>query len=129
MLRMALVTVDSANTVIGCAIAVHRVLGPGLFESVYEPCLAYELHRAGLRFERQVLLPLVYEGVRLSQAFRADFIVEDELLVEVKSVERLQPVHQMQVLTYVKLAGLTKGLLINFNVPLLKEGVRSIVRT
>jgi GxxExxY protein len=124
---MALVTVDSAATVIGCAIAVHRTLGPGLFESVYEPCLAHEMHKAGLRFQRQVALPLIYDSIRFPQAFRADFIVEDELLVELKSVEHLQPVHHSQLLTYLKLAGLRKGLLINFNVRLLKEGLRSIV--
>ncbi len=125
---MALVTVDSAEAVIGCAIAVHRALGPGLFESVYEPCLAHEFDKAGLRFQRQTSLPLVYDGVRFPQAFRVDFIVEDELLVELKSIERLQPVHHAQLLTYLRLAGLRKGLLINFNVPLLKQGVKSVVR-
>lgn len=125
---MTLVTVDSAEKVIGCAIAVHRALGPGLFESVYEPCLAHEMGKAGLRFQRQVLLLLIYDGIRFPCAFRADFVVEDELLIELKSTERLQPVHQAQLLTYLKLAGLKKGLLINFNATLLTQGLKSIVR-
>ena len=113
--------------VIGCAIAVHRTLGPGLFESVYEPCLAYEMTKAGLRFDRQVALPVSYDGFVFDRAFRVDFVIENELIVEVKSVERLLPVHHTQLLTYLKLAGLRKGLLINFNAPLLKQGLKSIV--
>jgi len=122
-----LITVKSASRVIECAITVHRTLGPGLFESIYEPCLAHEMQKAGLRFERQVVLPLTYDGLRFPKAFRVDFIVEHELLVELKSIERFQPVHSMQVRTYLKLADLRKGLLINFNVPLLKDGIKSIV--
>jgi GxxExxY protein len=125
---MGLVTVDCANAVIGCAISVHRALGPGLFESVYEPCMAHELEKAGLRFQRQVSLPVIYDGVRFPHAFRVDFVVESELLIELKSVERLQPVHNTQLLTYLKLAGLHKGLLINFNVALLRQGLKSVVR-
>lgn len=124
---MSLITVPSADAVIKCALTVHRALGPGLFESVYERCLARELEDSGIRFERQLSLPLVYKGVEISKAFRVDFIVEGELLVELKSAERLLPMHQMQVRTYLKLAGLTKGLLINFNVPLLRDGLKSVV--
>ena len=108
---MALITTPSADSVIGCAIKVHRALGPGLFESVYEPCLAHEMAKAGLRFAKQV----------------ADFVVEDELIVEVKSLEKVLAVHATQVLTYLRLTGLRKGLLINFNVPVLKEGLKSFV--
>jgi GxxExxY protein len=124
---MALVTTPSTETVIGCAIKVHRALGPGLFESVYEPCLAHELTKAGLRFERQVTLPVTYDGVSLGRAFRTDFIIERELIVEVKALEKILPVHGSQVLTYLRLSGLRKGLLINFNVPVLKEGLKSFV--
>jgi GxxExxY protein len=124
---VALITTDSAGVVIGCAIAVHRALGPGLFESVYEPCLAHEMTKAGLRFDRQVALPVIYDGLVFHRAFRVDFVVEDELILELKSVEHVAPVHHTQLLTYLKLSGLRKGLLINFNVPLLKEGLKSVV--
>jgi len=124
---MSLVTVESAEPVIGCALTVHRALGPGLFESVYEACLARELEETGIRFERQVALPLLYKGIQFSKAFRVDFIIEKELLVELKSIERVLPVHLMQVRTYLKLAGLRKGLLINFNAPLLRDGLKSVV--
>ena len=124
---MALVTVGSAETVIGCAIRVHARIGPGVFESVYLPCLAYELAKAGLHFKQQVTVPLVYDGLVFDQAFRADLIVEDELIVEVKSVEQITPVHLKQLLTYLRLTGLRKGLLINFKSSLLKDGIRSVV--
>ncbi len=124
---MVLVTTPSTETVIGCAIKVHRALGPGLFESVYQPCLAHELTRAGLTFEQQVTLPVTYGGISFDRAFRADFIIERELIVEVKALERILPVHASQVLTYLRLSGLSKGLLINFNVPVLKEGLKSFV--
>ncbi len=124
---MVLVTTPSTETVIGCAVKVHRALGPGLFESVYQPCLAYELDCAGLTFEQQVTLPVTYGGVSFERAFRADFIIEHELIVEVKALEKILPVHASQVLTYLRLSGLRKGLLINFNVPVLKEGLKSFV--
>lgn len=124
---MALITTPSADSVIGCAIKVHRALGPGLFESVYQPCLAHEMAKAGLRFARQVVIPLTYDGLAFPHGFRADFVVEDELIVEVKSLEKVLPVHATQVLTYLRLTGLRKGLLINFNVPVLKEGLKSFV--
>ena len=124
---MALVTTASAQTVIGCAIKVHRTLGPGLFESIYQPCLAHELVKAGLYFEAEVTVPLVYDGLTLSRAFRVDFIVERELILELKSIETIAPVHSSQILTYMRLTGLRKGLLINFNVPVLKDGIKSFV--
>jgi len=124
---MALVTVDSAERVIACAIRVHSTTGPGLFESVYEPCLTHELTKAGVKFKRQVLVPLIYDNMVMAQAFRADLIIEDELIVEVKSVEQLTPLHEKQLLTYLRLTGLRKGLLLNFNARLMKDGIRSVV--
>ena len=117
-----------AHTVIGCAIAVHRALGPGLLESAYGRCVRHELTRRGVRFRPEVPLPLIYDGVTLDCAYRVDLIVEDELMVELKSVDRLLPIHQTQVLTYLKLADLHHGLLINFNVSRLVDGVRSVLR-
>ena len=124
---MALVTVDSAELVISCAIKVHSATGPGLFESVYELCLTHELAKAGVKFRRQVLVPLIYDSIVISQAFRADFMIEDELIVEVKSVDQLTALHHRQMLTYLKLTGLRKGLLLNFNAPRLKDGLKSVV--
>ncbi len=124
---MSLVTTESTSRVIGCAIRVHRALGPGLFESVYEPCLAYELTRAGVRFERQLTLPVTYGDVVLERAFRIDLLVEGDLIVELKSVESFTPLHRTQLKTYMKLAKIRKGLLLNFNVTLLKHGIRSVV--
>ena len=124
---MALVTTPIATTIIGCAIKVHRELGPGLFESIYGPCLSIEMTKAGLAFRDEVILPVTYGGVTFKRAFRADFIVENEVLVELKSVEAFAPVHATQVLTYMRLAKLRKGLLFNFKVSVLKEGIRSFV--
>jgi len=125
---MALITTPLATAVIGCAIRVHRALGPGLFESVYEPCLADELSRGKIEFKRQVSVPIKYGGREIGPGFRLDFLIEEELVLELKSVEKLLPVHEKQVLTYLKLTGLRKGLLMNFNASLLKQGIRSIVR-
>ena len=115
-------------SVIGLAIKVHRALGPGLFESVYQPCMAHEMRKAGVRFEQQKPISVVYDGLVFDRTFRADLIVEDELIVEIKSVEKLTPLHHAQLLTYLKFTGLRKGLIINFNVPVLKEGLHSVVR-
>lgn len=117
-----------ARKTIGCAIEVHKTLGPGLLESVYEQCLARELAAAGLTFQRQRRLPLRYRDLELDAACRVDFVIDGILLIEVKSVEQLLSVHTAQVLTYLKLLDLHDGLLINFNVPLLVQGIRSIVR-
>ena len=116
-----------AERVIGCAIEVHRTVGPGLLESAYEVCLEKEFKQNNVSYARQVAVPVSYKGVDLECGYRLDFVVENELVVEVKSVECLLPVHKAQALTYLKLTGLPQGLLINFNVPLLKNGVCSVV--
>lgn len=113
------------DIVIGSAIAVHRALGAGLFESVYERCMCEELDLARVRFERQVPLPLKHKRVNFPIAFRVDLIIEDWLIVELKAVERLLAVHEAQVLTYMRLSGARQALLINFNVPILKDGLKS----
>jgi GxxExxY protein len=110
--------------IIGAAIEVHRQLGPGLLETVYEECLAWELQAAGLYILRQPLIPLVYKGLRVDHAYRIDLIIEQTVLVELKHVERLTPVHQAQLLTYLRLTGLRTGLLLNFNTEALVEGIR-----
>jgi GxxExxY protein len=112
--------------VIGLCIEVHRELGPGLLESAYEEALAYELSSARMAFERQREVPLQYKGTALSCGYRLDFVVERDLIVELKSVQELLPVYHAQVLTYLKLERRPLGLLINFNVPVLKEGIRRI---
>ena len=112
------------STIIGAAIEVHRNLGPGLLESVYEVCLAYEFNLKKLKFNRQQLLPIVYKGVILNCDYRIDFLVENKVIVEIKSVKDLAAVHEAQLLSYLKLRGEGLGLLINFNVPLLKDGIR-----
>ena len=114
---MALITTPTVDRILGCAIRVHRELGPGLFEPVYENCLAHLLAKASLTFTRQVAVSLEYEGLILPCAFRADLIVENEVLVEIKAAERVIPVFHSQVLTYLRCSGLRKGLLLNFNAP------------
>jgi GxxExxY protein len=115
---------DSRTTsIIGAAIEVHRQLGPGLLESAYEQCLCHELHLRQLAFKCQVDLPVSYKGLQLDCGYKIDLIVNDEVIVELKSVERILPVHEAQLLTYLKLSGKTVGLLINFNVPLLTQGI------
>jgi GxxExxY protein len=113
--------------VIAAAIEVHRVLGPGLLESAYESCLCRELELAGLAYERQRALPVSYKDVRLDCGYHMDVVVGGELVVELKSCERLLPVHSAQLLTYLRLGGFHVGLLINFNVPLLKDGIKRLV--
>ena len=114
--RVARATVDAA-------VKVHRVLGPGLLESVYEVCLAHELRRRGLYVETQAPFPVVYEDIRLDAGLRLDMVVEEQLIVELKAVEKMNPLFKAQLLTYLKLTGKRLGLLINFNVPLIKDGV------
>ena len=118
---------DASHAVIGAALKVHNVLGPGLLESAYDACLFHELKQAGLHFEHEVHLPVVYEGVQLATDFRVDFIVGKSLIVELKCVERVLPVHRAQVLSYLKLTALPLGLLINFNVPYLRQGIFRII--
>ena|SRR5580698_6795268 len=110
--------------VIGFAIEVHRQLGPGLLESAYEECLCYELGNAAIGFRRQVSLPIVYKSVHLDCGYRLDIVVEHQVVIELKTVERILPVHEAQMLTYLKLSGLCVGLLLNFNTPALKGGIR-----
>ncbi len=113
--------------IIGAAIEVHRHLGPGLLESTYETCLAYELQSAGLKVERQKSLPVIYKKIAIDQGYRLDLLVEGQVIVELKSIEKLTSVHEAQILSYLKLSGCKVGLLINFNVKLLKYGVRRFV--
>jgi GxxExxY protein len=114
------------EAIIGASIEVHRALGPGLLESAYLACLIFELGQQGLSYRKEVALPVDYKGVRLDCGYRIDLIVEDTVIVELKAVEILLPVHQAQVITYLKLTGKAVGLLINFNVPLLKDGIRRL---
>ena len=113
--------------IIGSAISVHRILGPGLLESAYEECLCFELSQSKLRFERQVPLPVVYKDVRLDCGYRMDLVVENMVIIEIKAVERIIPVHEAQLLSYLKLADKRVGLLINFHIPVLKNGLKRIV--
>ena len=114
---------DLTHEIIGAAMVVHDALGPGLLESVYEECLCRELSLRGLAFRRQVDLPVSFKGVKLAVACRADLIVADAVVVELKAVEQVLPVHEAQLLTYVRLSGKRVGLLLNFNVPALKDGI------
>lgn len=114
---------DVTDKVIGAAIRVHKTLGPGLLESVYETCLAHELVKAGLNVERQVELPVVYDTVKLDCGFRIDLLVEDKVVVELKAIEKTQPIHEAQLMTYLRLSGKPVGLLINFNLLRLKDGI------
>ena len=118
---------DCSGAVIGACIEVHRHLGPGLLESAYEHCLVYELEVLGLRFERQRPVPLRYKGVELDCGYRLDLVVEDALIVEIKCVDRLLPIHQAQLLTYLRLTNLDAGLLVNFRETVLKNGLRRLV--
>lgn len=113
-----------ARSVVDAGLKVHSALGPGLLESAYEHCLAFEMERRGLAVRRQIALPIVYEGVKLDAGYRIDLLVAERVVVEVKAVDVLTPVHQAQILTYLKLSGCRVGLLMNFNVPLFKSGVR-----
>ena len=110
--------------IIGCAIEVHKELGPGLLESAYEECLFYELKRAGLNAERQVPAPVVYKDIKLDCGYRMDILVEKRVIIELKTVDAIIPVHEAQILTYMKFAKKEIGLLINFNVTLLKNGIK-----
>jgi GxxExxY protein len=113
--------------IIGAAIEVHKVLGPGLLESAYEGCLAHELSLAKISFERQVPLPVTYKLLQLDCGYRLDFLVEKTVVLELKAMDGLQPIHEAQLLTYLKLGGWPIGLLINFNVPVLKKGIKRMV--
>jgi GxxExxY protein len=118
---------DITGSIISASIKVHNELGPGLFESVYEEILTYELRKRGHVVEKQVEIPVVYEEVKMDTGFRADLIVDREVIVEIKSIELVTPVHKKQVITYLRLSGLKIGLLINFNEELLKNGVTRLI--
>ena len=118
---------EITERVIAAAIAVHRALGPGLLESAYEACLAYELAEGGLAVERQKALPVTYRSVKVDCGYRIDLLVEGLVIVELKAVQRLDPIHEAQLLSYLKLSGCKVGLLINFNVKMLKDGLRRMV--
>jgi GxxExxY protein len=114
--------------IIGCAIEVHKQLGPGLLESAYEECLCYELLKAGLKFERQKPVPIIYKEIKLDCGYRMDILVENSVVVELKTVDALNPVHEAQVLTYLQFANKNIGLLINFYVIRLKDGIKRYIR-
>ena len=118
---------ELSSAILGAAIEVHRVLGPGLLESAYEHCLAREFSLRNIPFEQQKSLPVHYKGTRLDCGYRLDFVVSDTVVVEVKAIDALLPIHQAQLLSYLKLGGWKLGLLINFHVPLLREGIKRVV--
>jgi GxxExxY protein len=118
---------ELTEKIIGAAIEVHKALGPGLLESAYEECLAHELSSANLLFQRQVPLPVTYKSLQLDCGYRLDFLIEKTVVLELKAIEALQPIHEAQLLTYLKLGGWPIGLLINFNVPVLKNGIKRMV--
>lgn len=118
---------EIAKIVVDSAFKIHSTLGPGLFESVYETLMAYELNKRGLTVVAQKCLPMVYDGIRLERGFRADLLVNGKVIVELKSVEGLAPIHRKQLGTYLRLADIRLGLLINFNVELIKDGIRRVV--
>ncbi len=124
---MALMFEDLTEQIIGAAIEVHKALGPGLLESVYEECLCHELSLRDLPFERQVGLALTYKGVKLENACRADVVIDGKIVLELKAAETLLAIHEAQLLTYLRLGGYRVGLLINFNVPVLKDGLKRMV--
>ena len=115
---------ELSETIIGCAVKVHSALGPGMLEAAYEACLCHELARSRLSFRRQVPIPLVYEEVNLDCGFRLDLVVEHKAIVELKSVDHLLPIHDCQLLTYLRASGLHLGILLNFNVAHLRHGIR-----
>ena len=118
---------DVTGAILRASLEIHRALGPGLLESAYEECLCHELALARLRYERQKPLPVAYKNTKLDCGYRLDLVVEEAVIVELKTVETLMPIPEAQLLTYLKLSGLTVGLLINFNVPVLKQGIKRLV--
>ena len=116
-----------SNKIIGLAIDVYRNLGPGLLESVYQQCLAYELSKANIKFEMEKSIPIKYKNVKIDCAFRSDFIVENNIILELKTAKEILPIHEAQLLTYLKLTKIKLGLILNFNVILLKDGIKRII--
>ena len=113
-----------ARSIVDCSLRVHKVLGPGLLEKVYEACLSHELEKSGYLVERQVAVPIVYDGLAFDEGFRLDLLVQARVVCEIKAVEKHNPVWEAQLLSYLKLAGKPLGMLINFNVPLMKDGIK-----
>jgi len=118
---------EITQKIIGCAIEVHRNLGPGLLESAYEECLAFELEKAGLNIKRQVPTPVIYKDVKLDCGYRIDILIENLVVIELKVVDEINPVHEAQILTYMKFSKMNIGLLMNFNVTVLKNGIRRFI--
>jgi GxxExxY protein len=118
---------EISGKIIDCAIKVHKTLGAGLLESTYEVCLIHELRKTGLKVESQVYLPIIYDGIEIGDGYRLDLLVEESVIVELKSVEKILPIHEAQVLTYLRLSRKRLGLIINFNVFLLKNGLKRII--
>ena len=118
---------EISKIVVDCCFKVHTQLGPGLLESVYEEVMSYELMKRGLKIERQKGVPVIYDNIKMELGFRADLIVDDKVIIELKSIEAIAPVHMKQLLTYLKLKGLKLGLLVNFNEALIKDGIKRIV--
>jgi GxxExxY protein len=118
---------EISGKVIDCSIKVHRILGPGLLESTYEVCLSHELRKSGLKVDSQIALPIIYDDIFIEAGYRIDLMVEDSVVIELKSIERILPIHEAQLLTYLKLSKKKLGLLINFNVTLLKNGIKRMV--
>ena len=119
---------DLTAKIIGCAIEVHKLLGPGLLESAYEECLAFELKNEGMEIKRQLPVPIVYKEIKLECGYRIDILVEDKIILELKSVEQLNPIHEAQILTYMQFASKRLGLLMNFNVTKFKNGFRRYIK-
>ena len=124
---MELLYKELTGKIVECAITVHKVLGPGLLESAYEECLQYELNASGLKTSKQYPMPLVYKDKILDIGYRIDLLVEDKVIIEIKSVDSLNPVHMAQIMTYLKLSGCRIGFLINFNVAFLKDGMKRVI--
>ena len=118
---------DLSYKIIGCAYKVHTELGPGMLESTYEVCLEYELLKAGLKVERQKALPVIYDEIKLEAGYRIDLLVENQIILELKAVDEIAPIHKAQLMTYLKLSGLKLGLLLNFNVQDMKKGIQRII--
>ena len=116
-----------SNRVIGCALEVHKHLGPGLLESTYEQCFAHELRTAGIPFALQYPLPVEYKGIKLDCGYRVDLLIDNTIIVELKSADKILPIHEAQLLTYMKLSDITIGLLMNFNVKYMKDGIKRMV--
>ncbi len=116
-----------SSKIIGAAIEVHRILGPGLLESAYEECICYELELRRIKFERQKALPIIYKGKRLDCGYRLDIVIDNKIITELKSIEKIEPIHKAQLLSYLKLSGQKLGLLLNFNVSVMKDGIVRLV--